>query len=67
MNEPVRLTIVWNEAEAQVLCGMLRTEGIPCIYRVTDQSAEVQFGGGREVLVNEADLARARELLPTKE
>lgn len=67
MGEPVRLTIVRDAGEAEVLCGLLRTEGIPCIYRVTDQSAELQYGAWREVLVNEADLTRARELLPAEE
>jgi len=67
MSEPVRLTIARDAGEAELLCGLLRAEGIPCIYRVTDQSAELQYGSWREVLVNGADLARARELLPAEE
>jgi hypothetical protein len=43
---------------------MLRLEGIRCTYRVTDMSEPLEFGGGREVLVDETQLARARELLP---
>ena len=70
MSEPVRLTVVPNEGEADILCGMLRVEGIRCAHRMTDlalDDAGRDFGGWREVLVAEADLARAQELLPTEE
>lgn len=66
---PVRLTILPNEPLAEVVCGMLRSEDIVCMQRITD----VAFGGGgelpssgmgpREVLVRPQDLERARELL----
>ena len=58
----VRLTVVPDESAADILCGLLRTEGIVCSYRYT----EVGFEGGysfEEVLVHDADLERARELL----
>ena len=66
----VRLTIVPTEEEAEMLCGLLRSEGIECFLRRTDLSPEYwdPVGGGwREVLVEESDLARARELLPPQE
>jgi hypothetical protein len=65
----VRLTLVPNEGEAEMLCRLLRTEGIPCSYRSSDLAvggadAGYSFGGWREILVDDNDLARARELLP---
>jgi hypothetical protein len=69
MGESVRLTVVPDEGQAEALCGLLRTEGIDCFYRDTDISAAgifggQTFGGWREILVDEDDLERARELLP---
>lgn len=69
MAEMVRLTVVPDEGEAEALCGLLRAEGIDCFYRDTDISAAgifggTTFGGWREILVAEADLDRAREMLP---
>jgi hypothetical protein len=64
---PVRLTVVPDEGAAEALCGLLRTEGIRCAHVITNVSARGQvfrtFDGWREVLVDEADLARARDLL----
>jgi hypothetical protein len=62
----VRLTVVPDEGEAEILCQLLRLERIRCAHRKTDLAAEraLEFGGWREILVDEADLARARELLP---
>lgn len=69
MDDPVRLTIVANEPEAELVCGLLRSNDIRCMHRITDMA----FGSGgempssgagaREVLVHEADLATARALL----
>jgi hypothetical protein len=69
MGEAVRLTVVPDEGAAEALVGLLRSEGIDCFYRDTDVSAAgifggSTFGGWREVLVDEDDLDRARELLP---
>jgi len=69
MGESVRLTVVPDEGQAEALCGLLRTEGIDCFYRDTDISATgifggQAFGGWREIIVDEGDLERARELLP---
>jgi hypothetical protein len=62
----VRLKIAVTETEAEVVCGLLRSEGIRCFHRPTDLTAHVVLqgpAGWREILVNEEDLARARELL----
>ena len=66
MGTVVRLTVVPDEGEAEILCQMLRAEGIRCAHRKTDPAAEraLEFGGWREILVDEENLQRARELLP---
>ena len=65
--DPVVLTVVSGESEAEVVCGLLRSEGIECAYRDTekiDSSLEdFMAAGSREILVHEADLAAAKELL----
>ena len=65
--ESVVLTVVPNEAEAEVLCGLLRSAGIDCAYRDTEAIdsplEDFTAAGPREVLVREADLDDARELL----
>ena len=69
---PVVLTIVANELEADVVCSFLRTQGIRCNHRVTNMGAGgwdgvPNAGGPREVLVEPADLDRAREALASAE
>jgi len=65
----VTLTVVRDEMEAEILCGLLRENGIECSYRRGDMSGG-GLGGGfalagpTEVLVNESDLETARALLP---
>jgi len=62
----MRLTVVATQGEADVICSLLRTEGIACGSRAADGlGAEPGggFGGWREVLVEEADLERARALI----
>ena len=62
----VRLKIAADEGEAELVCGLLRAEGIRCFHRPTNLSAEglaFAAGGWREVLVNQGDLVRARELV----
>lgn len=63
----VHLTVVPNAAEAEILCALLRTEGIECDHRPTNLgvgSMDGMPGGGpREVVVAEESLARAQELL----
>lgn len=69
MGDPVRLAIVSNEQEAELLCGLLRQSEIDCMQRITNfafgSGGELpQSGAGpREVLVRPDDLVTARELL----
>ena len=72
MQAPVRVTIVPNEVAADVVCTFLRAEGILCNHRVTNVGAGSwdgvpNAGGAREILVDPADLARAREALAAAE
>lgn len=66
--QTVVLTVVPGETEAELLCGLLRANGIECGYRDTDAIDSPIEGfipsGPREVLVHEADLEAARALLP---
>jgi hypothetical protein len=63
----VYLTLVPSELEAELLCALLRTEGIECEQRPTNFSVGMMDGmpggGPREVFVGAHDLARAQELL----
>ncbi len=63
----VRLTVVGDGMEAAAVCGLLRTEGIPCTDRQTDMGVgswdATGSGGPREILVAPGDLERARELI----
>lgn len=66
--DEVRVTVVPNDAEAQMLCGMLRLEGIECYFRKTNYGAGSTDGmlssfGPTEVVVHAPDLERARELI----
>ena len=66
--EPVRLTVVSSQAEADIVCSLLRANGIACADRPADISGEVMgFGGWTEVLVAEEDLPAARELVEAAE
>jgi hypothetical protein len=63
---PVRLTVAATQGEADVICSLLRAEGIKCGDRAVDSlgvEAGGGFGGWREVLVEEDDLDRARALI----
>jgi hypothetical protein len=67
-DEPVVLTVVSGQPEADVVCGLLRSSGIECAYRDTqaiDSPLEDFTAAGRqEILVHPSDLEAARELLP---
>lgn len=68
MESAVRLTVVPDEGEAEILCRMLRAEGIRCAHYRTNASsggsdASASFGGWREVVVLESDLEQATALL----
>ena len=66
METPVHLTAVGSQAEADILCSLLRENGIRCGDRPTDVAIQGMGGSGgwREILVSEDQLEAARELLP---
>jgi len=68
--EGVVLTTVSGEPEADIVCGLLRSVGIDCAYRDTEaiESPLEDFiaAGPREILVREADLDAARELIASR-
>jgi len=61
------LTVVASGLDAEMLCGRLRLEGIRCFYRIANRAAGglgmALLDGPSEVIVDVADLERARELL----
>ncbi len=65
--DAVVLTVVSDETEADILCGLLRSAGIDCAYRDTEAIdsplEDFQAAGPREILVRDADLEAARALL----
>ena len=66
--EHVVVTVVASGAEADIVCGLLRSAGIECGYRDTEaidlSLEEFTAAGPREILVHPSDLDAARELLP---
>jgi hypothetical protein len=67
-NEPVRLTIVLNEIEADQVQSLLKFEGIESMQRPTDAGAGSIGGSGamsgsREILVKEEDLESAKAII----
>ena len=67
-DEGVVLAVVSGEQEADIVCGLLQSNGIDCAYRDTEAIdsplEDFTAAGAREILVREADLEAARELLP---
>jgi hypothetical protein len=63
----VVVKVVSGQSEAEVVCGLLRSAGIQCAHRDTEaiDSPLEDFiaAGAQEILVHEADLAAAQELL----
>ena len=63
----VELTVVHDEMEAEVICGLLREHGIECGHRKTDMAGAWTIGfasgGPTQVLVDEKALDKARKLL----
>jgi hypothetical protein len=61
------VTVVSGTSEAEVACGLLRSNGIECGHRDTDaiDSPLEDFiaAGQQEILVHAADLEAAKELL----
>jgi hypothetical protein len=70
----VHLTVADNELEADLLCGMLRANGISCTHQISNVGPEHHRtelkealkgkGAKTEVLVEESQLAQAQRLLP---
>jgi hypothetical protein len=69
--QDVVLMVVSGEPEAEVVCGLLRSEGIDCSYRDTEaiDSPLEDFiaAGPREIVVKATDLEAARDLLGQSE
>jgi hypothetical protein len=67
MDELVAVDVVGTEAEAELLCSLLRSAGIRSMHRPTNQGAGAfdgwSAGGPREILVRAEDLASARDVL----
>ena len=70
-DSPVVVKVVSGESEAQVVCGLLRSAGIECGYRDTEAIdsplEDFMAAGSREILVHQADLEDAKELLAETE
>jgi hypothetical protein len=68
--EGVVLTVVADEGEADIVCGLLETAGIDCAYRDTEaiDSPLEDFiaTGPREILVRAADLDAAKSVLAAR-
>jgi hypothetical protein len=70
MDEPVPVTTVADELEADVVCGLLRSAGLECGFRATanEDSAFEGIGAGRmEILVHPSELDAARAILDEAE
>jgi hypothetical protein len=68
VSELAVLQVVGSEPEADIIIGLLRTEGIEAIaqktnYAVGMADASASGVGPREILVRAEDLERAREIL----
>jgi hypothetical protein len=64
----VKLTVVPNQAEAEVVCGLLRSAGFQCGYRLANLwtlPTGSGLDGWCEILVREADLESARQVIET--
>jgi hypothetical protein len=70
-DDAVVLKVVSGQAEAEVVCGLLRSQGIECAYRDTEaiDSPLEDFiaAGAQEILVHAVELEAAKELLATQE
>ena len=65
--ELVVVEVAGNEAEAEMLCSLLRSAGIACMPRLTSRGAGagegLGIGGQHEIMVRSQDAQAARELL----
>jgi len=71
VDDPVVLTTVSDEQEAEIVCGLLRTAGLECGFRDTEAIdgplEEFTASGRREILVHSSDLEAARAILADAE
>jgi hypothetical protein len=72
--EPVVVTVVADEMEAEVVCGLLRENGIECAYARDNAAAGAPgitggfaIAGPTEIFVAEGDLEAAKEILARAE
>jgi hypothetical protein len=67
MDELVAAEVVPTEPEAALLCSLLRSSGIACMYCLTNRGAGASeglpVGGPQEIVVRSEDLESAREVL----
>jgi hypothetical protein len=70
-DDSVVVKVVSGEAEAQVVCGLLRSQGIECAYRDTEAIdsplEDFMAAGSREILVHASDLEAAKQLVAAQE
>ena len=70
MSDVAVMQVVGSEPEAEIVCSLLRTAGIKCYHRATNTGSGaadgMPFGGPRAILVREADLAKANEILQAR-
>ena len=58
----IRVTVVPNELEGNLVCALLRADGVDCFSRQTG------LGGPHEVVVvHDEDLERAREVVAARD
>jgi hypothetical protein len=71
MDDLVTVEVVQTEMEAEMLCSLLRTAGITCMYRLTNTGAaafakSMASGGPQEILVRGEELVAARGVLDAR-
>jgi phage major head subunit gpT-like protein len=59
----VKVGYAWNQAEAEMIQGLLTEHGIPSMVQRTVDNPEFLAAGPRQVLVPEAAAEKAREVL----
>lgn len=66
-DELVVVAVAANQSEAEMLCSLLRSEGITCMPRLTNRGAGAGqgwgVGGQHEILVTSKDAQAARKIL----
>ena len=67
MDDWVTVGVARSEAEAELLCSVLRGSGIECLPRLTNSGAGagdgLGAGGAHDILVSAQDAQEAREIL----